>query len=932
VWVIDDALLDDVERCVVQAPATGPRFDIEVIAGPHVDFPFPVGDDPAAQMRDGALARARALRRALAGEGSVCGLLVALGDPSLAAVNGDEEAAAALDAGEIWADVLGRLGEAEASAVMCVPETPDRFEGYAAAFARNADRAAPSLPLAATFAVRLGEADEPYAYVAVIGLHARAEVDRAQALVRGLATGIAENSPLYVVGIDAGAELRRTLASAAWQRVRTSVALYGPAGHETVVTVGRTPLDARQARPDVALVPCPSFKPGTGQPGMARLRVDVVKGQAEIALLHERGSDAPMRPVQIVRPLVSASRVTSGERRLYARVREVLETALPKAGADDERAQLEELLALVEQRWEADGYATLCTEDRQFGGIPATRTARYLLLLVLRETPDGGYEILLSNHSPIRTSAVGDWNTLLLPAFQAPHKLLGHLRDDVVRQAFERAEDLDRGAHAQNFEESVDRILGRGQSEEDVWTDVVREIGTFTTRKVSPTTGFVTDYEYHFVTFLPFVERAVAKGGDGQTNGGGPDEDALDAHKMIEWLLDLDTVRSSGPLSDAPRGIALQALQHGGGGLRFEPQVELDDPPGISARARSQKAPPGAVWFPLGSGEDAPWRGSPSILARNADVMSRLDQILKPHLDNGGIPNELLLGRFVPRQRGYDTRMTYQFDAEPEEVDPAVPGLSTRDALRKVRFAKDSDLHDPDEHPYDGALFRRVYLVRTEVGDFPRERDPILVFDADVFEAAERSTLTEDDSLGRLRPVQRYVLKAGLTRAQDIDRQVVEPLRAAGNAFGFARVRKDGLGIEVSVTPPIIERLHPSDRGERGDREFIVCDGNHRVVQRAWIEGLPLEAVAVDGSLQQPYYALPFGDREWSLTADTCLASTPPQEAKYLVRKVTRADVERGGGDWSRVEKIPERNRYRRYFRDLEAGFGPMGGQGGRFA
>jgi hypothetical protein len=101
------------------------------------------------------------------------------------------------------------------------------------------------------------------------------------------------------------------------------------------------------------------------------------------------------------------------------------------------------------------------------------------------------------------------------------------------------------------------------------------------------------------------------------------------------------------------------------------------------------------------------------------------------------------------------------------------------------------------------------------------------------------------------------------------------------------------------------------------------------VVQVAWIERRPLEAVAVLKPPSEPYYALPFGDLEWGITAETELASTPPLEAKYLPRKVEEQDVEAEA--WPIVSAIPKRNRYRRYFRELGTGFGSVGGQGGKF-
>lgn len=93
----------------------------------------------------------------------------------------------------------------------------------------------------------------------------------------------------------------------------------------------------------------------------------------------------------------------------------------------------------------------------------------------------------------------------------------------------------------------------------------------------------------------------------------------------------------------------------------------------------------------------------------------------------------------------------------------------------------------------------------------------------------------------------------------------------------------------ISITPPIVESLHPLDWGEGfGESDFIICDGNHRLVRRAWDEGVPTPAVAVAGRLPQPYYARPLDRFAWEETAATKLDATPGLSLKYRAREVSR--------------------------------------------
>lgn len=916
-WVLDDGTLSELVKDV--PILSGPAVDVEVLVAPRIRAR--VGEDEQ-QLRERVVRRGRKLLQPLRGHESTPRILLAMGDPDIDAPPDG------LDAARLWTEALIGLTDGASRPIIVAPALPT----------------CPVLP-AFTHGNRTGDTMvtvfgvakpasplEPYAYVIVLTLGSNSDVGAAQTFVREFATqrreadaaeGIpVDTAPLYVIGVSVdGAH-----DTARWERLRASVVLVAETGaHTDLTTVIRTPVDARQRTAEVSFVPCPTFEAGVGAPGATRLRVDAIKGQAQIAFNYDLGYDLARPPVQVVRALHSASRVSVGEQRLYGHVLGLLDRELERVDGDGEAIQA--LRASVVETWRESGYVQLCTEDARLANLPAVKTMSYLLLLVIRERQDGGYELLLSNHSPLQASRFGEWNTLLLPAFQFPATLLGHLRDDVLRQTTERVEDLERGEHATAFEEALDLILSSSELEEEVWAAQVREIAGFTTRKISPTSGVVTEYDYHFVTLLPFVERATDTA----------DETARAAKKLLAWFRDLDTVRDDHSSVDGVRGLSMAALREGGAAVRFEPSAELIADPDPQQRARAEKAPPGAVWFPLGApGEEAPWRDVPAILARNADVMSQLDRVLGTQFNDGRLPPEMLMGSAEPTTSDYVVERTYSWSTPSADPDRDVPGSCTIDALAKVTFAAPSDLQGQLAYPEGG--FRRVYLLRRGVGLHRADRDAILVICAETFASKDVKELTEHDALGRLRPVQRYVLEKGLQRVDELG-PVFERLAEEDNQWGFARVRRGDLGMTVSVTPPILEQLHDADLGEQSSkgaeperrvREFIVCDGTHRVVQQAWrAPAVPVPAILVDSQPCQPYYARPFGSLEWDMTADPPLSTTPSQSAKYTKRRVRKADAPES---WSEILTMPESSRFRRYFRDLKAGFGHLGGQGGRVA
>jgi hypothetical protein len=263
---------------------------------------------------------------------------------------------------------------------------------------------------------------------------------------------------------------------------------------------------------------------------------------------------------------------------------------------------------------------------------------------------------------------------------------------------------------------------------------------------------------------------------------------------------------------------------------------------------------------------------------------------------------------------------TYRFEGPPDgPCDPRVPGESTSDALAHVEFSGEFDLGGLRAYPGAPETVARVILAKRELATRTEARSAIVVLDA-----AGRATL------GVVRPVQRYVLGAGLKRAGAINRLVADHLRALGDEWGFTRIRRRGTNTDVTVTLPILERVHPDDGEESVEPGFLVCDGNHRVVQRVWIEEQRMPAVAILEPPPEPYYARPFGSLEWHLVAGNVVRETPDRGGKYVPRTVDLSAL--SASALARLREKPEHDRYYRYFRDLEKGFGYVGGQAGRGA
>ena len=87
--------------------------------------------------------------------------------------------------------------------------------------------------------------------------------------------------------------------------------------------------------------------------------------------------------------------------------------------------------------------------------------------------------------------------------------------------------------------------------------------------------------------------------------------------------------------------------------------------------------------------------------------------------------------------------------------------------------------------------------------------------------------------------------KAGLERAAWVTDFMEEKCR--DDPWGFLRAKFGGAGEPLALTPPLIERLDLDDWDSDDDSmlEFVVCDGNHRVVRKVWNDGQVAAAIGV---------------------------------------------------------------------------------------
>jgi hypothetical protein len=830
---------------------------------------------------------------------------------------------------------------------------PDAGEGrpyyrdfFRASLQNEPEQNPEAVPVATIVSVNMPDTrrvPRPMAYVVVIGFDSNdayyrdekvgdqgqvavAQLEQARALVDALTHTLSSDAPLYVIAVthhsllpvedhlveaasDGSPQTFRQGSLNAFgllhhcANIRASVIVNTHMHAREVHSLSTMPVEPGRTIDDITIVACPSFGAVSGRrpSGLAHLRLNVWRGEAEIGYVYD-DPDGPVEPrlTQVTRPLVSASRVSAAEQRLHIAVKRLL--ADERERADEElSSQIGRFDEYVDQVWQRDGYVPLTFADGTIPRMRVTRFVRYNLLLLLRRRPGSGseYELLTSHHTPLQPPRLGDWNSVLLPAFTSARNLLEHLRDDVVRQVADQAGDLRKARDAKQLQEAVENVFAaHTEPDRDVWEDSLREVDMVRKLKISPTTGQLTEYEYRLVTILPLIEKDDS-------------EEDRDAAQIRKWLSLLPAIRPDLSMANPTNCVPIEATEAGGAGLRWEPTVELKRPQARDPRA-AFKIPPGAIWYPAPSSDEVtgPWTRSPAIVSRNADVMHWVDEALaRKRNDDGSFPDTLILeGATAAEKRDLTIDKVHTFE-------------ETCEALRNVTYDAKSDLHG--RKAYAGKLIQPVLLVRR--GHGLRNRDAIVVVARD-----------SGEELGVLRPVQRYVRLPGIQRAEDIY-QRLERLGKEDpdyDGWGYVEARKGAAATPVSITPPIVEQLSPMDAESDDDaqREFLLCDGNHRVINSVWRQGRELAAVAIIGEPNEPYYARPFGTYEWQCTSDTEVTQAVDNKFKYNARVV----------DDEFVDSLPEERkkkvvamgrtlRYRRYYRDLGSGFGDVGGQGGAY-
>jgi hypothetical protein len=645
----------------------------------------------------------------------------------------------------------------------------------------------------------------------------------------------------------------------AMQDCCVSLVVHGHMHKEAVQQVSYLPLKPGREPRMFSIVSCPSYG---DEKGAALLAFDIYTGQASAQIILPEKE----KSVGATVAMHSASRIPSREMRLYSELRQWLSadsnlpskrhrSLLPKA----DPARVGAFQNAVTARWDNCGYVQVSSIPGEKIEFPVSadkvmRSKKYFLLVLLKRDGSTVY-ILLNNHVPLRTSDFSSWDTLLFPAFQDLREEIEHTKRDLVRSVEHLS--LQRNTEFKKKIELkkglIEKLAEIPREEWEQYESEFRLLGQNEFVKFSPTDGQPQRYEYNLVSLDAFAMKGHRRG----------------FTQVFEKNVEV--------------------VETGDVNCRPDPEVIVRDP-GVS---RPPRIPLGLVWFPLHALKDCP-----SVMARNADVVSWVTSVLEDarNKESGDdYPTWLLVGQHSSKVSDTITVVgSRPFSESPDKTgfdDDGFP-LSLESGLRSVRFYSGKPLADEFAYQENEQRFESVVLRRND-----RHDRYIRVFDSD------------NSELGVLRPTQRYVLKKGLARVL----WLANVLEQIFDLNGYLKVRLPG-GNLMSILPPVIETVADDDRELPDRNEFLVCDGNHRIVQRCWNENLSVRAVLVRKT-KHKYYAYPFSAREWNITAENQWLTAPDLYSKYAPRAYP--------GDSGR-------DSYRTYFRDFNTGFKNIGGQGGR--
>ena len=676
-----------------------------------------------------------------------------------------------------------------------------------------------------------------------------------------------EHDPTHSLEVDTANVLARVTLDArsiidSLQRSYASLITHGHMHKTALQQVSYLPLELGSQPRLLSIVSCPSYAEDRGA---AVLTFDVYAGQASIQIITPKKKECL---VGTTVSLTSASRIPSREMRLY---RELMAWLTPGTELPSGRNRtligepwpdVERLSAFrdaLARRWDQCGWVQVSGLPTEKLELPVSQedvphAKKYFLLVLLKGGPSP--HILLNNHVPMRTSEFSSWDTLLFPAFSELKDELEHTQRDLVRSVERLRLDSNKDFKTRRaLQKSLIEKLAQIRKEDwEKYEGEFRLLGTKPFVKFSPTDGRPQRYEYNLVSLDAFAIK--------DEHGG--------FTKIFESVDEVNKQDvSCGPRLDA--------------------RTTVSDTDEVV-----RPVPLGLVWYPIGLPLDSLLNSlntCPPMAARNADVISWVVGVLEDIWKKEGrrFPPWLLLGEHDPVSTGAITVLSER----PFEQPTGVPARDADDfpnslcqGLREVQFEKSGQLKGI--FPYAKADLLPVVLQRD--GDYIK-------------------VLSKDEKdLGVLRPTQRYVLKKGLERVRWLSGEIERIYRLEG----YMKVQLRG-GSLLAVLPPVIEAILEEDRELPGRGEFLVCDGNHRIVQHCWTEGKPTNAVLAKTDF--PYYAHPFGSREWRFTAENEQVIAPDLYSKYAPR---------------RFPGNPRRDSYRTYFRDFNTGFKNIGGQGGR--